>query len=212
MTTAARTNDRLQWLKWIDRLNLTLAVVGGLATVGLMINVAASVLTRFVFGHPLPGALALTQFAWMPTLVSLGLGYALLRGEHIRVNLLTAPTGPRVQRIIEAVGMALTLGTTGLFIWFSTEKAAMATQLDETAVGAEWVAVWPYRWVLVAGLIGLLLQSTAQFVRAIGTKDFRPIDDDEAELALEAEETVFDELGTRAPDGVAPAGGKAGIQ
>ena len=79
-------------------------------------------LGRFFFNRPLPGTLDLTQFAWMPSAVSLGLGYALLRGEHIRVNLLTAPTGPRTQRIIEIVSMVFTLGTVAMMIWFGSRE------------------------------------------------------------------------------------------
>lgn len=193
MTTRAETTERLPWLKWIDRLSLLLAVLGGIATVGLMVNVVVDVIGRFFFNRPFPGTLDLTQFAWMPILVSLGLGYALLRGEHIRVNLLTAPTRSRTQRIIEVVGMLFTLGTTAMFILYGAEKAEEAMSFGEKAVGTPWLQIWPYRWVIVVGMAGLFLQALAQMLRAITAKDFRPTDDDETAV-LEAEETVFDEL------------------
>jgi TRAP-type mannitol/chloroaromatic compound transport system permease small subunit len=191
-------DDRLPWLKWIDRFNLLLVVVGGIATVCLMLNIVIDVIARNFFDRPLPGTLDLTQFVWMPSLVALGLGYALLRGEHVRVNLLTAPTGPLVQRIIEVVGMVFTLGTTAAFIWFGTDRAAAAMELDERAVGTRWLQIWPYRWVIVVGLIGLLLQAFAQLLRAVTVREFRPVDDDEI-AALEAEETVFEELQLEPP-------------
>lgn len=194
MTTVDDSTVRLPWLKWIDRLSILLAVLGGIATVGLLVNVVLDVLGRFFFSSPISGTLDFTQFAWMPMLVSLGLGCALLRGEHIRVNLLTAPTGGRVQRIIEVVGMVFTLGTVLLFIWFGTEKAAGAMGYGEKAVGNAGLEVWPYRWVIVVGMVGLLLQAFAQLLRAITDEEFKPTDEDEAAAALEAEETVFDEL------------------
>jgi len=186
-------NDRLPWLKWIDRFSVLLAGLGGVLTVCLMLNVAVDVIARSFFDRPLPGTLDLTQFVWMPSLVALGLGYALLRGEHIRVNLLTGPTGPPVQRIIEVVGMVFTLGTVGLFIWFCAVRAGAAMDLDERSVGTRWLQIWPYRWVVVVGLIGLLLQACAQLLRAVTVQEFRPSDEDEAGV-LEAEETVFEEL------------------
>jgi TRAP-type mannitol/chloroaromatic compound transport system permease small subunit len=189
MSTVDHANERLPWLKWIDRFSLLLAGLGGVATLALMINVVLDVVARFL-DRPFPGTLDLTQYTWMPSIVALGLGYALLRGEHIRVNLLTAPTGPLVQRIIEIVGMVFTLGTVILFIWFSTEKAAEAMGFDETAVGTPWLQIWPYRWVLVVGMIGLLLQACAQLLRAATVKEFTSSGDDEA-AALEAEVTVF---------------------
>lgn len=194
MTIVRDGTEKVAWVKWIDRFSLLLAILGGLATVGLMLNVVADVIGRFFFNRPLPGTLDLTQFAWMPTLVSLGLGYALLRGEHIRVNLLTSPTGPRTQRVIEIVGMAFTLGTTALLIWFGAEKAASAADFGEKAVGTPWLQIWPFRWVIVVGLIGLLLQALAQLLRAITVTHFVPGDADEAAAALEAEENVFEEL------------------
>ena len=194
LVTVIETPERSHWLKWIDRFNTLLAVVGGVATVGLMLNIVADVIGRYFFNRPLPGTLDLTQFAWMPMLVSLGLGYALLRGEHIRVNLLTAPTGPRTQRIIEIVGMVFTLGTVAMLIWFGTEKAVDAMGFSEKAVGTPWLAIWPFRWVITVGLVGLLLQAFAQLLRAITVPEFRPADEDEVVAAIEVEETVFDEL------------------
>ncbi|MGY1550551.1 TRAP transporter small permease subunit [Microbacterium sp. A588] len=201
MTTLEVSSDRVAWLRWIDRFSILLAVLGGTATVGLMGNVVLDVIGRFFFNRSLPGTLGLTQYAWMPMLISLGLGYALLRGEHIRVNLLTAPTGERVQRIIEVVGMVFTLGTMVLFIWFGTEKAVEAMGFGEASSVTSWLVIWPYRWVIVVGMAGLLLQAFAQLLRAITAKEFSPVDDDEVAVALEAEATVFDELG-REPETV----------
>ncbi len=194
MSSSPLEPERLPWLKWIDRLSLFLAVLGGIATVSLMLNVVADVIGRFVFGRSLPGTLDLTQFAWMPTLVSLGLGYALVKGEHIRVSLLTGPTGPLTQRIIEIVSMVFTLGTVALFAWFGAENAQRTMNVGEKAVGTDWLEVWPFRWVVVIGLLGLMLQALATLLRAITMKEFHPLDEDEVAIALEAEETVFEEL------------------
>jgi TRAP-type mannitol/chloroaromatic compound transport system permease small subunit len=124
-----------------------------------MINIVLDVAGRYVYSCPPPGTLDLSQFAWMPSLVSLVLGYAPLRGAHVRVNLLTAPTGTRTQGIIEIVCMTLTLATTAFLLRFGIEKAAEAVDFGEMAVGAHWLAIWPFRCVVSVGLIGLLLQS-----------------------------------------------------
>ncbi|WP_404434334.1 TRAP transporter small permease subunit [Microbacterium lacus] len=186
--------ERLPWLKWIDRFSTALAVLAGVATVGLMINIVLDVVGRYFYNRPLPGTLDLSQYAWMPSLVSLALGYALLRGEHIRVNLLTAPTGPRTQRIIEIVGMTFTLATAVLFLWFSIEKAAQAMDFGESAVGAPWLAIWLFRWVVAVGLVGLLLQSAAQLMRAVTVEHFISSDADEVAAILEDGEDVLVEL------------------
>jgi TRAP-type mannitol/chloroaromatic compound transport system permease small subunit len=186
-------NERLPWLKWVDRFSILLAALGGLCTAALMINIVIDVVSRNLFDRPFEGALDLTQFVWMPCLVALGLGYALLRSEHIRVNLLTAPTAARVQRVIEVVGMIFTMGVVAMFIWFGVEKAAAAMELSEKAVGTRWLAIWPFRWVVALGLLGLLLQACAQLLRAVTDKNFKPADEDEAAV-LEAEEPLVDDL------------------
>lgn len=188
--------ERLAWLRWVDRLSSVLAVVAGAATILMMLNVVADVIGRYFFRHPLPGTIDLTQSVWMPTLVSLALGYSLLRGEHICVSLLTAPTRARTQRIVEIFAMAVSLVVVWMFIWFAVDKAQSAMELDEKAIAAPWLHTWPFRWVLVVGLIGLLLQIAATLLRAITVKEFHALDEDEAVASLEAEQTVLDSLET----------------
>ena len=162
MTSMDEQADRFRWLMWVDRLSVGLAIVGGVATIAMMLNVVVDVIGRSVFSRPLAGTLELTQFAWMPILVSLGLGYALLQGEHIRVNLLTAPTKSRTQRVIEIVGMTFTLCIAALLAWYGGVKAAGAMSIGERAVGVSWLDIWPFRWVIVVGMVGLFLQASAQ--------------------------------------------------
>jgi TRAP-type mannitol/chloroaromatic compound transport system permease small subunit len=195
VTLDAAPRDRLPGLRWIDRFSMALAVVGGIATVGLMVNVVADVAGRALANRPLPGTVDLTASVWMPTLVSLGLGYALLRAEHIRVNLLTAATGPRTQRLVEIVGMTITLAVASLFLFFGAESAADSMSLGESTVGTPWLLVGPFRLVTAIGLVGLALQSIAQLLRAATVAQFVPADDDEVAVALAPEEDVFDEVG-----------------
>lgn len=194
MTTVDDAPERVAWLKWIDRFSILLAVVGGVVTILMMLNIVADVIGRYFYNRPLPGTLDLTQFAYMPALVALALGYATLQAEHIRVNLLTAATGERTQRIVEIFAMAFSFVTVILFIWFGIEKAEQAMGFGERAVGTPWLMIWPFRWVLVIGLIGLLLQTFAVLVRAITVKNFIPDDADEDISALEEEGSVFDDL------------------
>lgn len=150
------------WVRSIDRVSMVTAAIGGLASVGLMLNIVLDVALRFLAGTPIEGTLDLTQYAWMPVLVSLGLGYALLRGEHIRVSLLTSSASLRAQRIVEVCGLIATFAAVIVLLWFSVGRAAESTHLSESAVGTAWLTIWPIRWVLVVGLAVLLLQVAAE--------------------------------------------------
>ncbi|WP_314037688.1 TRAP transporter small permease [Dietzia sp. CH92] len=152
-------------MRGIDRLSMSAAAIGGLTAVGLMLNVVLDVALRFLAGTPIEGTLDLTQYAWMPVLVSLGLGYALHRGEHIRVSLLTVSAGLRAQRIVEVCSLIVTVVAVVVLIWFSAERANESTHLGESAVGTAWLNIWPVRWVLVVGLVVLLLQTVVEIWR-----------------------------------------------
>ncbi|WP_167045058.1 TRAP transporter small permease [Salinibacterium sp. ZJ454] len=187
-------SERFAWMRWVDRFSIVLASVGAFAAALMTVDIVFDVIGRALFNQPLPGTLDLTQYAWMPTVVSLGLGYALLRGDHIRVNMLTGPTGPRTQRIIEIVSMLFLLTFVGLLMWSGIEKTVVATGLGERATGTAWLAIWPFRWVVAVGLLGLFLQAAAQLVRAVTVKVFIPLDDDdesEAAAALASEEAAL---------------------
>jgi TRAP-type C4-dicarboxylate transport system permease small subunit len=158
----------------------------------MMCTILVDIIRRNVFDRPVPGTLDLIQFAYMPTLISLGLGYALLRNEHIRVTLLTAPTGPRTQRFIEVLGMVLTIGAMGALIWLGARRAQAAQQIDEHSIGVEWLAIWPYRWVAVVGMIVLGLQAIAQLVRAFVALELIPTDDDEMAALVDEEPLLAD--------------------
>jgi TRAP-type C4-dicarboxylate transport system permease small subunit len=184
----------LKVLKVIDGLSVAFAAVGGVVLVAMMCTVIADVTRRTLWNDPVDGTLDLTQFAFMPTAIALGMGYALLRNEHIRVNLLTGPAGPRTQRILEVLGMAFTLGTVAVLMQFSAQKAQMARQFDEGSVSVDWLAIWPYRWAVVVGLAVLGLQAIAQLMRAVADPDFTPSDEGDVAAAIEDEEPLLDDI------------------
>ncbi|MGX1701955.1 TRAP transporter small permease subunit [Microbacterium sp. NPDC055357] len=188
--------EEFAWLRWIDRLSTGLGVVGGVASMLLMVNVVADVVGRMFF-RPLPGTIDLVQFAWMPTIASLGLGYALLKGQHIRVGLLTSGGSPRLQRIVEIVGMTLTLGTVAALAWFGMERAITSAGLLEHPITSPWLPTWLFRWVLVVGLIGLTLQVIAQLVRAATVPEFHPDDEDEVLAYIEEQDEDIVPTGLR---------------
>lgn len=189
------STDRFRWLKWIDRFNIALAVIAGLAAVALMVNVVFDVAGRFLLNKPIPPTLDFTQYAWMPTLIALGLGLALQRGEHIRVSLLTSPTSSRVQRIVEIVAMVFTLATLAPLTYFTAIKAYDAMNLQEAAVGSPWMVIWPFRWIVTLGLIGLFLQAIAELVRAATVETFISNDDD-VDALIEQEQSLTHTLGS----------------
>lgn len=196
-SSAAGADAGPRWLKALkvaDLLSIASAVVGGVVLLAMMCTVIADVTRRTLANNPVDGTLDLTQFAYMPTVISLGLGYALLRNEHIRVNLLTGPAGPRTQRVLEVVAMAFTLGTVAVLMQYGAQKAQMAQQFDESSVGVDWLSIWPYRWVVVVGMAVLAFQAIARLLRAVASPEFIPFDDADVAASIEDEEPLLDDI------------------
>lgn len=168
-----RWEHRFGWLRIIDRISISLAIVAGVGCLGMMLNIVADVIARAA-SRPLSGTVDLTQFAWMPVIVSLGLGYALLLGQHIRVTLLSGSASLGAQRIVEIVGLTVTLVTAAALAWYSMERALMATGIAEMPPSTPWLPIWAFRWVLVLGAVGFAMQAAAQLIRAITIPVFDP--------------------------------------
>lgn len=181
-----------RWLTGIDRLSTLLALLAGVVALAMMVNIVADVIGR-LYLRPLPGTVDLTQFAWMPIVVSLGMGYALLSGQHIRIGLLVDSSSERAQRVVEVFAMAVAFATVAAFSWYGAERAFRGMQMGEFSSATPWLPIAVFRWVIVVGLVGLALQAVAQLVRAFTVTDFvapdaemRQIDDEASTDLLDA--------------------------
>lgn len=168
------------WDGWIDAVTKVAAVIAAVLVGVMAIHIVVDAVARSMFHAPLPGTLEIAQYAWMPAAVALGLGYALYRGEHIRVDLLTLGAGQRTRQVVEIVAMAVTLVVVVLAVWTGFEGALDSVAKNEASDGSRWVIIWPGRIAVAVGLLTLALQTLAQLVRAFAN-----------ELPLLAEETAI---------------------
>ena len=70
----------------------------------------------------------------------------------------------------------------------STDEIAVldAMEAEQMSTSAHWLAIWPTRFILLLGLLGLLLQTFAQLWRAVTVATFVPDEDDEVAAVMEA--------------------------
>lgn len=156
-----------RWLLYIDKISLWTAIAGGVGGILMVANIVANIAGRSMAGTPLPGTLDLSTYIWMPIITVLGMGYALQRGEHIRVSLLTAPASNVTRRIVEVVSMVLTTVILAALFYYTFLGAVSAASIGETATATPWLEVWPMRFVVAAGILVFTLQALAEFYRAI---------------------------------------------
>lgn len=159
------------WLRIIDRISVTLAIAGGIGAALLVLHIVSNVVSRSSSGVPIPGTLDVSTYIWMPAVTVLAMGYALQRGEHIRVSLITGPASSRTQRVIEVASLTLTIVILAALVFYTFLGALDAQAIGESATGTPWLVIWPMRFVITAGLAGFLLQTIAEIYRAFVATD-----------------------------------------
>lgn len=155
------------WVRVIERLSQAAAVIGAIAALLLALNVIIDVTLRYLFRMTLPGTLDLVMFWWMPISAVLPQALTELSGEHIRVSLLTERLRGIHKRIIDSFGAIVALIIVGSLVYYTAITAVNKMEVDESALGAPWIPVWPVRMFVVLGLVIFLLQICASVYRAV---------------------------------------------
>lgn len=146
----------------IDRLGRATAWLA-LAIVVLM---ATNVLLRYTMRI---GSVWSQELEWhlLVPLILLGMSYALLKGEHVRVDIVYARFPPAWKAGIDLLSGVLTVLISVAVIWLSLKYVEQSFVIDEQSQDPGGL---PYRWILKAfiplGFAVLLLQGVASTLRA----------------------------------------------
>lgn len=136
--------------------------VSGAFIVGLMFMTVANILGRWTMGRPVRGTVELTEIG-MIAIVFLGLAYAQVRDDHIRVDLLYNRLGERGRLVLRAFSSIVSLAVVLVMTWrlydYSGVLASSGRTTSSLAIPLTWAA-----WIAVAGgivyAIGILSTMT----------------------------------------------------
>lgn len=169
-------------LRMIDRLSDALAVLAAVGLILLALNVGADVIGRAFFNAPVTGTLEMTAYWWMPILTLLAFGATERRQEHIKVTILLDTLPPRLRQLVEAVFGLVTCALLTWLAWHASAQAIESAGYRETTASTPPVVIWPFKFVAIAGVGMLALQTLASVWRyATGVL---PIDHTPAESDL----------------------------
>ena len=140
-----------------EKLALTVLLIGGFGTFVAMFLGTADVIGTQVFGKPLPGALEITESS-IVLIVFGGLGYAQIRGSHIRVELVYTHLGPRSKAAMDSFSHLMGLVFFSLLAWQGVNELLFSWRIGEATFGIVRIPVWPTRAILVLGTALLLVQ------------------------------------------------------
>ena len=152
-------------IRAIDRLSNLFAVVAGLGVVLLVANIFADVVGRKFFNTPATGTIEHTAYWWMPMLALLAFAYTERRQEHIKVSILLDALPLRMRQITEGIfGLLATLLLIAV-AYYTFQDAMKSYGYLEVTSSSPPVAIWPFKFLAIAGMALLALQSAATAFR-----------------------------------------------
>lgn len=143
---------------WIGRATAWLA----LAIVVLM---ATNVVLRYLFSF---GSVWAQELEWhlLAPLILFGIPYALLKGEHVRVDVFFEKFSESNQLRIEALSQALGIVISVAFVWLSFRYFQQSFAIGEKSADPGGL---PYRWALKALIpLGFTLLALQSFATLLG--------------------------------------------
>jgi len=127
----------------------------------IVVLMATNVLLRYMFSY---GTVWAQELEWhlLAPLILFGMSYALLHGEHVRVDVLYAQFSPRKKLYVDLLSAALSIAISLIIIWLSMKYLQQSWVIGEQSSDPGGL---PYRWLLKAliplGFLFLILQSLA---------------------------------------------------
>lgn len=148
-----------RFIDWVGRAASWLAMV----IVALM---ATNVVLRYLFSY---GSVWAQELEWhlLAPLILFGIAYALLKGEHVRVDVLYARFSGKSRERVNLVSALLCLAISLIIVYLSIHYVQQAYVIDEKSPDPGGLT---HRWVLKAfipvGFALLALQSVAEIVKS----------------------------------------------
>lgn len=158
-------------LAWrLDRLVVAVGRLSSWLWIGVLVVVLINVFSRYVLSQ---GSIALEELSWhlFGAATMLTLGYAVVRDDHVRVDVLREKFSPRTQATIEILGIAiLALPVVYLMVEVLVPYAWKAWVYQERSQAPSGL---PYRFIFKSMLpLGLIFVMLALFSRALRCMTF----------------------------------------
>ena len=133
----------------------------------IVVLMAANVLLRYLFSY---GTVWAQELEWhlLSPLILFGMSYALLHGEHVRVDVLYGKFSPRKQLLVDLLSVVLCIAVSVAVIWLSINYVQQSWVIDEQSPDPGGLT---HRWILKSliplGFIFLILQSVASGIATL---------------------------------------------
>ena len=153
-----------------ERIERAVDLIGRAASwlaLAIVVLMATNVVLRYAFSY---GSVWAQELEWhlLTPLIMFGIPYALLKGDHVRVDVLYAKFTERNQLRVEVVSQVLCILISVAFVWLSLKYVQQSWVIDERSPDPGGL---PHRWALKAlipaGFTLLFLQSVATLLGVV---------------------------------------------
>lgn len=142
----------------IDALSAVLAVFAAACVMGMMLLTCLDTGMRWFTGRSVAGVQEIIE-QLMVAIVFLGMAYALRRGDHVAVKIVTDAVPVRLAAVLRLVGIAVMIFVVAWMAWRTGIHAWRSFLSGEVRFGLLQVPVWPARIAIPLGLGALILQA-----------------------------------------------------
>jgi len=155
-------------IRSIDRFTEWTGYIFVLAIIPLVFANVVEVFARYVLRDPTIWALDVTTMSYA-ALFMLGAALALLKGAHVRTDMLWEKFSDRTKGMIDSLAfLLLFLPTMAVLFFISIDDFLYSLSIDERASSGAWTPVlWPLRGVIPLTAFMLFLQGISELMKSL---------------------------------------------
>jgi TRAP-type mannitol/chloroaromatic compound transport system permease small subunit len=165
---ATPSRGYLAVIRTIDTFTEVTSHVFVVVIVPLVLANVVEVFARYVLRAPTMWALDVTTMSYA-TLFMLGAALALLKGAHVRTDMLWEGFSDRTKGVIDSLALGLLfLPTMAVLFFISIDDFFYAVSIDERSSSGAWTPIlWPLRGVIPLTFFMLFLQGISELMKSL---------------------------------------------
>ena len=155
-------------IRTIDKFTEVTSYVFVIVIIPLIFANVYEVFSRYVLRAPTMWALDVTTMSYA-TLFMLGAALALLRGAHVRTDMLWERFSDRTKGMIDSLALLVFfLPTMVVLFYISIDDFLYAVSIDERSSSGAWTPIlWPLRGVIPLTAFMLFLQGVSELMKSL---------------------------------------------
>jgi TRAP-type mannitol/chloroaromatic compound transport system permease small subunit len=148
----------------IDGISTWFGKASSWLTLPVIFVVAYEIIARYVFHRPTIWAVE-TMIYGCAIIYVMAAAWALLEGRHVKIDMLYERFSPRGRAVLDSFTFLFFLLYLGMMLWATAKFAYNSTIILEESDSPWRPPLWPMKVFMALGILLVLLQGVAKFIR-----------------------------------------------